>query len=103
MDDKPNFDETNHERTSRQNEMLAAGDVIQAWRFRKIKEKRTREIRGEYRWIDGDVLAVVETPCKGVDWVAMIQWREGNEVIEWDAIPSHSWRATSCYRRKPPT
>lgn len=89
----------NTEKLTQIQDTLAVGVTVQARRFREIKE--AKEVRGEYRWLDGDVIAVVMTPCDGVDWVAMVQWRDGNDVIAWEAIPSHTWHASTMFRRKP--
>ena len=95
MTDKPNFAKAEEELASRQDDVLAVGDVVQEWEFKRDG------VKGEWRWLSGDVLAVVLNPCVGMDWVAMIQWRERGEVRGWTTITSLTWRESIRYRRKP--
>jgi hypothetical protein len=95
--DRPRFDDSKTIAAERESDHLKAGDIIQQWAVKNVGGQV------KWRWIDGNVLAVVEKPCGGDGapaWVALIQWRENNEVKGWGAIPEHEWIDRVTLRRK---
>ncbi len=86
--------------TRREKERLKQGDTIQEWSSRLNKDRVL-----EWHWRDGEVLAVVDKPCRGKyapKWVALIQWHDGNYVTGWSAMPQHEWiHKSAMLRRKP--
>jgi hypothetical protein len=93
--DAPRWEDAKAIEAERENDRLKAGDVIQKWIPHQDKTYRV-----EWRWRDGDVLAVVEKPYSNMPWVALIQWRDGNEVKGWDALTQVQWTSVM-FRRKP--
>lgn len=86
--DRPQKDDTKAIEAEREHDHLKAGDIIQQWSPKRVDDMV------KFRWIDGEVLAVVEKPCGGDGapaWVALIQWCEGDEVKGWSALPQYEW------------
>ena len=93
--DKPNFEGAKEELAKRTGDVLEVGDVVQEWAFKRSDD------RGLYRWLNGDVIAVVVAPCDGMEWVAMVQWHERGNVRCWTTLTSLAWRNSILFRRKP--
>lgn len=89
--DKPNFEGAKEELAKRTNDVLKVGDAVQEWAFK----------RNGYCWLSGDVIAVVVSPCDGMEWVAMVRWHERGNVRGWSTLTSLVWRNSILFRHKP--